>query len=69
MKAALKGQHQWVILFLGIFLLNYPVLSIYNIPQIWFGIPVLYLVVFFIWATLILVTFLVLHKSDKKKDA
>ncbi|ERM83867.1 hypothetical protein P872_02280 [Rhodonellum psychrophilum GCM71 = DSM 17998] len=69
MKAALKGQYLWVIFFLGIFLLNYPVLSIYNIPEVWYGIPVLYLLVFLIWAFLILVTFLVLHKSDKKKDA
>ena len=65
----MKGQYLWVIFFLGIFLLNYPILAIYNIPKVWLGIPVLYLLVFFIWAFLILVTFLVLHKSDKKKDA
>lgn len=51
---------------MGLFLLNYPVLSIYNIPQTLFGIPLLYLMVFLFWCLLIGITYLVIRKTNKK---
>jgi heme/copper-type cytochrome/quinol oxidase subunit 2 len=69
MKPNLKNHYLWVVFLIGMFLLNYPVLSIYNIPQLWFGIPVLYFMVFGIWLLLIGITFLIIRKTNKEKDA
>lgn len=69
MKAKLKNHYLWVTFFLGMFFLNYPVLSIYNIPQLWFGIPVLYIMVFVIWLGLIGLTYLIVKNTDREKDA
>lgn len=66
MKEGLKNQYLWVVFFLGLILLNYPVLGIYNIPETWFGIPVLYLFVFAIWLGIILVTYLIIRKLRRK---
>jgi hypothetical protein len=54
---------------MGMFLLNYPVLSIYNIPELWLGIPVLYIMVFTIWLGLIGLTYLVVRKTNTEDDA
>lgn len=69
MKAKLKNHYLWVTFLLGMFLLNYPVLSIYNIPQLWLGVPVLYLMVFIIWLGLIGLTYLIVKNTDNEKDA
>lgn len=66
LKESLKNQYLWAVFFLGLFLLNYPVLSIYNIPQKVFGIPVLYLMVFLFWCLLIGITYLVIRKTNQK---
>lgn len=66
MKSGLKNQYLWVVFFLGVILLNYPILAIYNIPELWFGIPVLYLFVFLFWFLLILATFLIIFKLNNK---
>ncbi|SNS10553.1 hypothetical protein SAMN06295967_103195 [Belliella buryatensis] len=67
MKEGLKKQYLWAVFFLGMFLLNYPVLSIYDIPEIWLGIPVLYLLVFAFWFLMILLTYWVIKKTDQDK--
>jgi hypothetical protein len=66
MKSGLKNQYLWVVFVLGVVLLNYPILAIYNIPEIWFGIPVLYFFVFLFWLLLILATFLIILKLKNK---
>lgn len=68
MKDTLKSQYLWSVFFLGLFLMNYPVLSIYNIPKIIFGIPLLYVMVFGFWVLLILVTYLVIRKTNRKNN-
>ena len=69
MKATLKTHYLWLVFLVGMFLLNYPILSIYNIPRFWYGIPVLYGMVFLIWFGLIGLTYLIVRKTDSKKDA
>ncbi|MCH6201699.1 hypothetical protein MMU07_19115 [Aquiflexum sp. LQ15W] len=69
MKDTLKSQYLWAVFFLGLFILNYPVLSIYNIPKTLFGIPLLYLLVFGFWLLLIAITMLVIRKTNKKNNA
>ncbi|WP_188439168.1 hypothetical protein [Belliella aquatica] len=66
MKSGLKNQYLWVVFVLGVILLNYPILAIYNIPEVWFGIPVLFFFVFLFWLLLILATFLIILKLKKK---
>lgn len=66
MKSGLKNQYLWVVFILGVILLNYPILAIYNIPEIWFGMPVLYFFVFLFWLLLILATFLIILKLKNK---
>ncbi|HSJ69509.1 MAG TPA: hypothetical protein VK921_17640 [Anditalea sp.] len=69
MKPTLKNHYLWVAFLIGMFLMNYPVLAIYNIPQFWFGIPVLYVMVFGIWLLLIGLTYLIIRKTKREKDA
>jgi len=66
MKSGLKNQYLWVGFVLGVILLNYPILAIYNVPEVWFGIPVLFFFVFLFWLLLILATFLIILKLKKK---
>lgn len=66
MKESLKSQYFWALFFLGVFLLNYPVLNLVNIPGTWAGIPVLFIFIFSFWALLIAVTRWIIKKTDKK---
>lgn len=52
-KATLTGQRLVAVFLLGWVLVNYPILSIFDVPRAWFGIPVLYLYVFGVWAAAI----------------
>ncbi|MDD2666983.1 MAG: hypothetical protein PHI25_00325 [Zoogloea sp.] len=53
MKATLTGQRLVALFLLGWVLVNYPILSVFDVPRAWFGIPVLYLYVFGVWAAAI----------------
>lgn len=52
---------------IGILLLNYPLLSLFSLPRLWLGIPVLYWYIFLTWIGLILLSFWVLevHRYPK----
>ncbi|RZS95653.1 hypothetical protein [Cecembia calidifontis] len=69
MKEGAKNQYLWGVFFLGLFLLNYPVLYLYNIPAKLAGIPVLFLMVFAFWALIIGLTIWVLRKTNSNKNA
>ncbi|PSL04330.1 hypothetical protein [Cecembia rubra] len=69
MKEGLKNQYLWGVFFLGLFLLNYPILSIYNVPVKLGGIPVFFLLVFSFWALIIGLTIWVLKKTKSNKNA
>ena len=68
-KAKAKSQYLWGLFFLGLFLLNYPLLSLYNIPQTWGGIPVLFIMLFAFWALVIALTYWIIKKTDPKTNA
>jgi hypothetical protein len=38
---------------LGMVLFNYPILALFNVPGVLFGVPVLYAYIFIAWAALI----------------
>jgi len=52
-KAALTAQRLVAVFVLGLVLVNYPILSAFDVPAAYFGIPVVYLYVFGVWAAVI----------------
>jgi len=48
-----KGQRFVALCVFGILLFNYPILTLFNVTGIVFGVPVLYAYIFVAWATLI----------------
>ncbi len=67
-KLKTKQQKLWVA-FLGMLvLLNFPLLSIFNHSMLWFGIPLLYLYIFSVWAIVILYTFIIVERPFDIKN-
>jgi hypothetical protein len=60
---SLKSRRLIGIFLLGWVLYNYPVFSLFNAPSDLFGIPILYLYVFGVWAALIGMVILVTRFS------
>jgi hypothetical protein len=48
-----KGQRFVALCMLGLLLFNYPILTLFNVPGVLFGVPVLYAYIFIAWAALI----------------
>ena len=48
-----KGRRLFGVFLLGSVLLNYPILSLFNLETLLFGIPLLYCYMFSVWAVLI----------------
>ncbi len=63
-RPSIKGQRLAALFLLGFLLLNYPLLSLFASPgQVW-GIPMLYVYVFAVWALLIGLMALVVERRD-----
>ncbi|MGY6523448.1 MAG: hypothetical protein ACXIUD_17080 [Mongoliitalea sp.] len=69
MKSSTKVQLLWSVFVLGIFLLNYPVMKLYNIQSTIGGVPLLYAMVFGIWLFLIVLTYIAIRKSKKEEKS
>jgi acetyl-CoA carboxylase carboxyltransferase component len=52
-KPETKGQRFIALCMLGMLLFNYPILTLFNVPGVLFGVPVLYAYLFIAWAGLI----------------
>jgi len=50
-----KGQRFVAVCLLGVLLFNYPILALFNVSGMVFGVPVLYVYMFVAWAALIAV--------------
>ena len=48
-----KGQRVVALCMLGMLLFNYPILALFNVSGVLFGVPVLYVYMFVAWAALI----------------
>jgi hypothetical protein len=48
-----KGQRLIALFIFGCLLFNYPVLSLFNVAAVFFGVPVLYAYIFVAWALLV----------------
>jgi hypothetical protein len=60
----LKGQRLIALFLFGALLLNYPLFSLFAGPAAVFGVPLLYLYVFFVWALLIALVALVVERGS-----
>ncbi len=58
------------IFFLGLGLFSYPIITIFNVKKMLFGIPLLYFYVFIVWLSIILLVFTFSggRKKHQKKD-
>jgi hypothetical protein len=56
-----RGERLIGLLLAGMVLLNFPVLSVFSVNGLIFGIPVLYLYLFSVWILLIIVKALILR--------
>lgn len=60
----MKRQRCIALFILGLLLLNYPLLSLFNVRVLVGGFPLLYLYLFFVWAILIGLIAVVVRTSD-----
>ena len=60
-----KNRRLVSLFLLGCLLFNYPILSIFNLPKMVLGIPVLYLYILCTWALLIFLVGLITSKHIK----
>ena len=65
----MKSRRLVVVFILGSILLNYPILSLFNVSGFLFGIPILYLYAFSIWLLLILLTVFISISNNKPPHA
>jgi hypothetical protein len=49
---------------LGFLLLNYPLLSLVDLPRLVFGIPLLWIYLYLVWGALIAVLALIVRKAE-----
>ena len=56
------------IFLLGWVLLNYPILSIFNLPAAWGGVPLLYAYVFAVWTLIVALLAVVSHPGRTHHD-
>ena len=59
-----KGQRFVALWMLGMVLFNYPILMMFNVPGALFGVPVLYVYLFFAWVALIALMAYLAESSD-----
>jgi len=65
----LKLKDTWVIFFvLGMVMMNYPFISIFNKPTLPFGIPLLYLYLLIGWVFSIFIVYLFSRAARKDSD-
>ena len=63
-RPSIKGPRLVALFLLGLLLLNYPLLQLFERPGEILGIPLLYAYVFAVWALLIVLMALVLEKRS-----
>jgi len=55
----INGRRLVGLFLLGMLLFNFPLLSLFNRPEIVLGVPVLYLYLFITWSLIILLTLII----------
>ena len=63
-RPSVKGQRLVALFLLGLLLFNYPLLDLFAGPGRVFGIPILYVYVFAVWALLLALMAIVVEKRS-----
>ena len=58
-----KVQRFVALCILGTLLFNFPILTLFNVPGTFFGVPILYAYIFIAWAVLIILMALLAESS------
>jgi hypothetical protein len=58
-----------VVAIAGFLALNFPMLSVFNLEQLWFGIPVFYWYLFGIWFGFLIAVALIMERRTRPGDA
>ena len=64
-----RGERLVGLMIAGFILLNFPVLSVFSIPRMVFGIPLLYVYLFSVWVLLIIVMVLIFRDRPARPSA
>lgn len=56
------GQQLLLVFFLGLVLLNFPILSAFNQPILWNGFPPAFVYIFIVWFLMIVALWLIFRK-------
>ena len=67
-RPGFTGEGLLFLFLLGVLLFNPPLLSIFDIPQQLFGIPLLYIYLFACWGALLLLVALIVEKGDDREQ-
>lgn len=59
-RAILTSQRLLAVFLTGMLLLFSPIVSLFDRPEFWFGIPLIYLYLFSVWALLIIAMALII---------
>ena len=59
-----RGQRLIALCMLGMLLFNYPLLALFNVSHVVFGVPVLYAYIFIAWVVLVGLMALVAESGD-----
>jgi hypothetical protein len=65
---SLKKRRLAGVFLFGWIFFNYPIFSLFNLPAIWKGIPLLYGYVFFLWALIIVLIMLASRRTPQTGD-
>jgi hypothetical protein len=63
-RTNVRNERLVALFLLGLLLFNYPLLALFNAPRIVLGVPLLYVYLFAAWVAVILVTVVVLHRTE-----
>jgi hypothetical protein len=59
-----RNERLVALFLLGLLLFNYPLLTLFNVPRIVLGVPLLYLYLFAAWAAVILIAAVVARRTE-----
>ncbi len=62
-----QGERLIGLLLVGLIVINYPILALFNKTVLWFGIPALYLYLFVFWALFIGIAAAVMEKPGPSR--
>jgi hypothetical protein len=63
---SIKNKRLAGLFLLGCVVFNYPLLSLFNLKRMLYGLPLFYLYVFAAWSLMIILLIIITHRSSSK---